>query len=152
MTSRYSNFLSSFIIIHLFKGLKKLYLYAILSTPQLSELGSRFLTRVSPQIRRQNRNGSKHSVKDLCRTGLCKKPRNSASLPCPFNLRLSSGKLSYCRTIWWAFGALMFLLGWGWGMGASWDSFTVYTLSSNLFRSKLYCILSNLLFIIFLSV
>ncbi len=44
-----------------------------------------FRLRISPRIRRQNRNDSKCSVRDLCRTGLCKNLRKSASLPCPFN-------------------------------------------------------------------
>ncbi len=43
-----------------------------------------FRLRISPRIRSQNRNGSKCSVRDLCRTDLCKNPRKSASLPCPF--------------------------------------------------------------------
>ncbi len=45
-----------------------------------------FLLRISPRIRSQNRNGPKGSVRDLCRTDLCKNNRGtSASLPCPFN-------------------------------------------------------------------
>jgi hypothetical protein len=44
-----------------------------------------FRLRISPRIRSQNRNGSKRSEMDLCRTGLCKNPRKSPSLPCPFN-------------------------------------------------------------------
>ncbi len=43
-----------------------------------------FWFRISPWIRSQNRNGSKCSLRDLCQTCLCKNPRKSASLPCPF--------------------------------------------------------------------
>ncbi len=53
----------------------------------LAELASRgvvFWLRISLRIRSQNRNGAKRCVRDLCRTGLCKIPRKSASLPCPF--------------------------------------------------------------------
>ena len=45
-----------------------------------------FPLRISPRIGSQNRHGSKCSVRDLCRTDLCKNPRKSASLPCPFNV------------------------------------------------------------------
>jgi hypothetical protein len=44
------------------------------------------------------------------------------------NLKFSSGKLSHFSDIWWALGALMFLLkpkGQGRGRGATWSSFTV---------------------------
>ncbi len=41
-------------------------------------------------IRSQNWNGSNRSVKDLCQTGLCKNPRKSASLPCPFKKKMVS--------------------------------------------------------------
>ncbi len=65
------------------------------STPRLAELESRrlpespsqrviFRLQISPQIRSQNRNGSKGSVRDLWGTNFCKNPRKSASLPCPF--------------------------------------------------------------------
>ncbi len=43
-----------------------------------------FWLRISPRIRSQNRKDSKCSVRDLCRTDLCKNPRKSTSLPCPF--------------------------------------------------------------------
>jgi hypothetical protein len=55
---------------------------------RISDSGSRgvvFPLQISPQIRSPNQNGWKRSVMDLCRTGLCKNPRKSASLPCPFN-------------------------------------------------------------------
>ncbi len=55
-------------------------LYAFLSTPRLAV----FRLRISSRIWSQNRNGSKRSVMDLCRTGLCQPPKKSASLPCPF--------------------------------------------------------------------
>jgi hypothetical protein len=54
--------------------------------PDSASRGVVFQLRISPRIRSQNRNGSKCSVRDLCRTDLCKNPRKSASLPCPFNL------------------------------------------------------------------
>jgi hypothetical protein len=53
--------------------------------PDSASRGVVFRLRISPRIRSQNRNGSKCSVRDLCRTDLCKNPRKSASLPCPFN-------------------------------------------------------------------
>jgi hypothetical protein len=53
--------------------------------PGSASRGVVFRLRSSPRIRSQNRNGSKCTVKDLCRTDLCKNPRKSASLPCPFN-------------------------------------------------------------------
>jgi hypothetical protein len=43
-----------------------------------------FRLRISPRIRSQNRNGSMCIVRDICQTYLCKNPRKSASLPCPF--------------------------------------------------------------------
>jgi hypothetical protein len=44
-------------------------------------------------------NGSKRSVRDLCRTGLCKNPRKSASLPCPFKTVCESTLMfSVCRS------------------------------------------------------
>ncbi len=43
-----------------------------------------FRLRLSPRIRSQNRIGLKFSVRDLCRTNLCKNIGKSASLPCPF--------------------------------------------------------------------
>jgi hypothetical protein len=67
------------------------------STPRIVESESRrlpvslsrgvvFRLWISPRIRSQNRNGSKCSVRDLCRTDLCKNLGNSGSFPCPFNL------------------------------------------------------------------
>jgi hypothetical protein len=53
--------------------------------PDSASRGVVFRLRISPRIRCQNRNGSKCSVRDLCRNDLCKHPRKSASLPCPFN-------------------------------------------------------------------
>jgi len=54
--------------------------------PDSASRGVVFRLRISPRIRSQNRNGSKCSVRNLGRTDLCKNPRKSASLPCPFNL------------------------------------------------------------------
>jgi hypothetical protein len=53
-------------------------------TQRVGELGFVFRLRISSRIRSQNRNGSKCSVRVLCRTDLCKNPRKSASLPCPY--------------------------------------------------------------------
>ncbi len=39
---------------------------------------------ISPQIRSQNQNGPKGSVRDSWGANFCKNPRKSASLPCPF--------------------------------------------------------------------
>ncbi len=58
------------------------------ATPRLAELKSQrlpdspsrrvvFQVWISPHIWSQNRNGSKGSVRDLCWTDLCKKPRKS---------------------------------------------------------------------------
>jgi len=66
------------------------------ATPRLAESESRqlpdspsrrvvFRLRISPRIRSQNRNCSKCSVRDQCRTDFCKNTSKSASLPCPFN-------------------------------------------------------------------
>ncbi len=58
---------------------------------RLSDSASRgvvFRLRISPRIRIPNRNGSKFSVRNLCRTDFCKNPRKSAPLPCPFNVSL----------------------------------------------------------------
>ncbi len=63
---------------------KKLYLQAILLTPRLGELGSGFTNNSAnskPKLERLER-----SVRDLCRTGLCKNPRKSVSLPCHFKI------------------------------------------------------------------
>ncbi len=54
----------------------------------LSSRGVIFRLRISPRIRSQSWNGSQHSVRDLCRTGLCKYPRKFASLPCTFNFHM----------------------------------------------------------------
>ncbi len=63
--------------------------------PDSASWGVVFRLRISPRIRSQNWNGSKRSVMDLCRTVLCKNPRKSASLPCPFKQhRISSGAVS----------------------------------------------------------
>jgi hypothetical protein len=56
--------------------------------PDSASRGVVFRLRISPRIRSQNRNGSKYSVRDLCRTDFWKNPRKSASLPCPFNMCL----------------------------------------------------------------
>ncbi len=71
------------ITIDLFKGLKKIVTIGNL-VANSSSRGVVFRLQISPWIRSQNRNASKHSVRDLCQTGLCKNPRKSASLPCPF--------------------------------------------------------------------
>ncbi len=52
--------------------------------PDSASRGVVFRLRISPQIRSPIRNGSKCSVRNLCRTDFCKNPRKSASLPCPF--------------------------------------------------------------------
>jgi hypothetical protein len=52
--------------------------------PNSASRGVVFRLRISPRIQSQNRNGSKCSVRDLCRTDFCKNPRKSALLPCPF--------------------------------------------------------------------
>jgi hypothetical protein len=68
------------ITIDLFKGLKK-----IVPIGNLGESGSRFsITNISANSKPKS-NGSKCSVTDLCQTDLCKNPRKSASLLCPFN-------------------------------------------------------------------
>jgi hypothetical protein len=71
------------------------------TTLRLGESASRgvvFRLRISPRIRSQNRNGSKCSVRDLCRTDLCKNPRKSASLPCPFKRLLCNFNKNFgCR-------------------------------------------------------
>jgi hypothetical protein len=66
---------------------------------------------ISPRIWSQNWNGLKCSVRDLCRTDLCKNPRKSAPLPCPFKFTkavalstiqymysLSHGRMNYKDT------------------------------------------------------
>ncbi len=45
-----------------------------------------FRIGISPRIRSQNRNGSKCSVRDLCRTDLCKNLGKFGSLPCLFKI------------------------------------------------------------------
>jgi hypothetical protein len=52
--------------------------------PDSASRGVVFRLRISPRIRSTNRNGSKYSVRNLCRTDFSKNPRKSASLPCPF--------------------------------------------------------------------
>jgi hypothetical protein len=64
--------------------LKKLYLYRqSCRLPDSVSRGVVFRLRISPQFRSYNQNSLKPSVRDLCRTGSCKNPRKSASLPCP---------------------------------------------------------------------
>ncbi len=56
---------------------------------RLPDLRSRevvFRLRISPPIWSPNQNGSKCSVRNLCRPDFCKNPRKFASLPCPFKL------------------------------------------------------------------
>jgi hypothetical protein len=52
--------------------------------PDSASLGVVFRLRISPRIRSPNQNGSKRSVRNLCRADFWKNPRKSASLPCPF--------------------------------------------------------------------
>ncbi len=72
----------------------------------LSDSASRgvvFRLRISPKIRSYNRISSKRSVRDLCRTGLCKNPRKSASLPCPLREKDFTQALeveSFSRELW----------------------------------------------------
>ncbi len=67
-----------------------MYLKAILSAPRLGESGSHFsITNISENSL------ERLSVRDLCRTGLCKNPRKSASLPCPFKRILRSARSLY---------------------------------------------------------
>jgi hypothetical protein len=54
--------------------------------PDSASRGVVFRLLIYPQIISQNRNGSQRSVRDLCRTGLYKNPRKSASLPCPLKV------------------------------------------------------------------
>jgi hypothetical protein len=80
----------------LFKGLKKNCIYRhSCQLPDSASPGVVFRLRISPRIRSQNRNGSKLSAMDHCRTGLCKNPRKSASLPCPFSDKHHSNYLSF---------------------------------------------------------
>jgi hypothetical protein len=51
--------------------------------PDSSSRGVDFRLRMSPQIRSQNRNGSKDSVRDLCRTDSCKKIEKSLFIAMP---------------------------------------------------------------------
>jgi hypothetical protein len=53
--------------------------------PDSPSRGVVFRLRISPRIQGQNRNGSKGSIRDSWGTDLCKNPRKTASLPCPFN-------------------------------------------------------------------
>jgi hypothetical protein len=76
------------------------------TTPRLIESGIRsadslsrrvvFRLRISPRIRSQNRNGLKCSVRDQCRTNLCKNLGKPASLPCPFNIQGHLGLIYAC--------------------------------------------------------
>ncbi len=51
----------------------------------IADTGVDFRLRMSPQIGSQNRNGSKDSLRDLCRTDSCKKNlKKACSLQCPF--------------------------------------------------------------------
>ncbi len=68
-------------------------------TPRLAE-SLVFRLRISPRIRSQNRNGSKCSARDLCRTDLCKNLGKSASLPCPFNLQIYVRVMPQKHTAW----------------------------------------------------
>ncbi len=52
--------------------------------PDSASRGVVFGLRISPRIQSQNRNGSKRSVRDICQTSLCKNPRKSTLLLCPF--------------------------------------------------------------------
>jgi hypothetical protein len=67
--------------------------------PDSASRGVVFPLRISPQIRSQNRNGSKFSVRDLCGTDLCKNPRKSASLPCPFKWSVPCLPSSFLRPL-----------------------------------------------------
>ena len=63
-------------------------------------LGVVFWIRISPQIRSQNRNGSKYSVRNLGQSDLCKNLGKFGSLPCPLK------SSSICELIageheWW---------------------------------------------------
>jgi hypothetical protein len=72
--------------IDLFKGLKKIvFIGNLVDSPTARVVESFFDYEYLRDIRSQIRNGSKCSIRDLCRTNLCKNPRKSASLPCPFN-------------------------------------------------------------------
>jgi hypothetical protein len=81
--------------------------------PDSVSRGVVFRLRISPRIRSPNRNGSKFSVRNLCRTDFCKTPRKSASLPCPFIKKwafelLFRPNCSYCTKcncfVWNTFG------------------------------------------------
>ncbi len=69
----------STITIDIFKGLK-----IILILGNSKSRGVDFRIRISQRFRRQNRNGSKCSVRDLCQTDLYKNIGKNGSLPCPF--------------------------------------------------------------------
>jgi hypothetical protein len=56
-----------------------------------------FRIRISPRIRSQNQNGSKCSLRDLCRTDLFKNLGKSGSFPCPFNSSANKNDLALCR-------------------------------------------------------
>jgi hypothetical protein len=73
------------------------------TTPRLAESESRrlpdspsrgvvFRLRISPWIRSQKRNGSKVSVRDLWGPNICKNPRKSVSLPCPFKKEVQANR------------------------------------------------------------
>ncbi len=80
--------------------------------PNSVSRGVIFRLRISPRIRSRNRNGSKCSVRDLCRTDLRKNPRKPVSLPSPFNSNLKDGLTSQCC---WLCGQSR-----GWGMELRW--------------------------------
>ncbi len=63
--------------------------------PDSASRGIIFRLRISRRIRNEHRNGSKCSVRDSWGTDLCKNPRKSASLPCPFK----SGSCSWAEMI-----------------------------------------------------
>ena len=67
--------------------------------PDSASRGVVFRLRISPWIWSPNRNGSKYSVRNLCRTDFCKNPRKSASLPCPFNIS-AAGTIRISHGTW----------------------------------------------------
>ncbi len=67
------------------KSLKKLVSIGNLVDSPTRRSGSRFsITNISENSKLKSERLETYSVRDLCRTGLCKNPRKSASLPCPF--------------------------------------------------------------------
>ncbi len=85
---------------------KKLYLQAILSTPRLGELGSRFWITANSKRKSER---LEMQCKGLMRTRFLKKTRKSASLPCPFKARpitkfcttyVADSPLFWIKTFW----------------------------------------------------